>query len=45
MMVIAVVADKALANEMYHVDQENASLTPIFTVPRQHARARLATAA
>jgi hypothetical protein len=29
-MVVAVVADKALAAAIYHVSQENASLTPIF---------------
>jgi hypothetical protein len=30
MIVVAVVADKALADEIYHVGQENTSLTPIF---------------
>jgi hypothetical protein len=30
MTVIAVVADKGLADQDYHVGQENTSLTPIF---------------
>jgi hypothetical protein len=31
MMVVAVVADKALADQIYHVNQDNASLTPILS--------------
>jgi hypothetical protein len=33
MTVVAIVADKALAGEIYHVSQENTSLTPISSLP------------